>query len=542
MPTEARLRLALDAAEMGLWDWDLTTGTLVWDERSARMYGTTLIDSTGTIADVEARVHPDDLGHVQATLSGAAQQLGAVDVEFRVVWPCGTTRWLYGRGQALPGPDGRAARLIGTNVDVTEQRRAAEQRAADARRMAGLVAIARQLGETRSEVEVLHVVTGQGAELLGAQGAVLCLAKGEEPVRALSTTFFDDEVRAHVAELPRDFPLPMIDTAVEGRSHFLRDRAAAVERFPSCAGLYEQARTEGSAAVPLRAQGALIGSLSVAFDAPFPWRQADRELLEAFAALTAQAVDRIHAHQAERLATHAVHRMSETLQRSLLSAPPTVPGMTIAVRYLPAAEQAQVGGDWYDAFFSPTGDLTLVIGDVAGHDQDAAAAMAQVRNITRGVAQRMPDTPAMTLTALDRAMRNLGVTTLATAVLGQVVRNEGGALLRWSNAGHPPPLLLHPDGTTELLAGEPDLLLGLDAETSRADGKLELAPGATLLLVTDGLVEKRGLSLDDGLARLQNALSGLHDLDVEQLCDELLERLANKPQDDIALLALRVEA
>ena len=98
---EARLHLALEASEMGLWDWDPTTGSLTWNERSAQMYGTTLAESSGSIADVDAQVHPEDLDHVRAALSGVIEVAGAVHAEFRVVWPDGSTHCPYGRGQAL---------------------------------------------------------------------------------------------------------------------------------------------------------------------------------------------------------------------------------------------------------------------------------------------------------------------------------------------------------------------------------------------------------------------------------------------------------
>ncbi len=308
---QARLRLALEAAQMGLWDWDVVTGHLVWDERSAAMYGTTLAESTGSIADVDARVHPQDLPRVRAELSGALESLGAVDVEFRVVWPDGSVRWLYGRGQALVDQRGVAVRLIGVNVDVTEQRHATRERAADLARMAALVAVAQRLGDTGSEAQVLAVVAERGAALLGVQGAVLVLTEPDaKQIRSLSTTgFLNEDVQAEVAVLPFGFPLPMVHTAQTGTAHFLADRAAALALFPG-AELYQRAGTQGSASVPLRARGVVFGALAVAFTGRHDWRAADRELLEALAALAGQALDRILAQRAERKATRASRRLS----------------------------------------------------------------------------------------------------------------------------------------------------------------------------------------------------------------------------------------
>ncbi len=218
------------------------------------------------------------------------------------------------------------------------------------------------------------------------------------------------------------------------------------------------------------------------------------------------------------------------------------------MRYAPAAHEAQVGGDWYDAFLAPDGATTLVIGDTAGHDRTAATGMAQIRNVLRGVAHTLAEPPAAVLSALDHALRGLGIDTLASAVLAQVEQTpeqtseqarQGLRTLRWSNAGHPPPLLLHPDGTAVLLEREPDLLLGLDPDTPRADHTVELQPGATLVLYTDGLVERRDQPLETGLARLQDAAASLAHLPLEQVCDALLAALPAAGEDDIALLAVR---
>ncbi len=149
------------------------------------------------------------------------------------------------------------------------------------------------------------------------------------------------------------------------------------------------------------------------------------------------------------------------------------------------------------------------------------------------------------LSALDGALRRLGIETMATAVLCQAEADPDGPLpgavrLRWSNAGHPPPLLLHPDGTPEFLVPEPELLLGVQPDRTRTDHEITLAPGATVLLYTDGLVERRDQVLDDGVNRLRAAAADRHRLSPEQLCDALLDCLPAEPDDDVALLAVRV--
>ena len=237
-------------------------------------------------------------------------------------------------------------------------------------------------------------------------------------------------------------------------------------------------------------------------------------------------------------------QLAEALQRSLLTEPPQPDHLEIAVRYRPAAQQAQVGGDWYDAFFTADGATCLVIGDVAGHDGEAAATMGQVRNVLRGVAYTLSEPPAAVLSALDRALLDLGVASMATAVLCRIDQSAadhrlGLRRLRWSNAGHPPPVLIEPDGTARLLQTEADLLLGLEPGTVRADHDVVLEPGATVLLFTDGLVERRGASIDDGLDWLVDVAGELAGLPLERFCDELLDRIGATSEDDVALLVLR---
>ncbi len=180
--------------------------------------------------------------------------------------------------------------------------------------------------------------------------------------------------------------------------------------------------------------------------------------------------------------------------------------------------------------------------------------MAQVRNVLRGVAVTANAGPAEILRGLDLALQRLQVPTLAAAVLGQLRAlsaepadsAEPGApdgprvALTWSNAGHPPPLLLAPDGTVEMLAREPDLLLGLLPGDARTDHELPLPAGSTVLLYTDGLVERRGQSLDDGLDRLAGVAAGLAGLGVQDLADPVLGALAGDAEDDVVLLVARV--
>ncbi|TFV62957.1 UNVERIFIED_ORG: PAS domain-containing protein [Bacillus sp. AZ43] len=235
----------------------------------------------------------------------------------------------------------------------------------------------------------------------------------------------------------------------------------------------------------------------------------------------------------------------ERLQQALLTPPPEPDHLHVVVRYQPAGHEAQVGGDWYDAFLQPDGATMVAIGDVVGHGSEAAAAMGQLRGLLRALAFDNDEPPAATLTRVDRAARGLAVSTLATAILARIERHPdvpvaGRRVLRWSSAGHLPPVLLAPDGTSRLLQTPPDVMLGVDPDAVRRDHVVDLDDGHTLLLVTDGLVERRGCDLDEGLARLQGALSDLGEKPLDELLDTLLERLVPRAgADDVAIVAVR---
>ncbi|GAA4732584.1 hypothetical protein GCM10023328_09880 [Modestobacter marinus] len=248
---------------------------------------------------------------------------------------------------------------------------------------------------------------------------------------------------------------------------------------------------------------------------------------------------------AQAATTEAALRTAEALQVNLLGSPPRVAGLESAVRYLPASRHTQVGGDWYDAFPLPDGGTMLVIGDVAGHDAPAAASMAQTRAMLQAIAQRSTGSPAEVLRDLDEVLAGLELHTLVTVVVARIDppstdAADGTRLLRWSNAGHPPPVLARADGGVTLLAQAPESLLGIVPGARRTDHALRLCPGDTLLFYTDGLVERRDAPLDDGLAWLVDEVTRTGRDPLDRLCDDLLGELGGRVDDDVALLAVRL--
>ncbi|MFE9426342.1 SpoIIE family protein phosphatase [Kitasatospora sp. NPDC006697] len=234
-------------------------------------------------------------------------------------------------------------------------------------------------------------------------------------------------------------------------------------------------------------------------------------------------------------------RTTHTLQHALLAAPhgPAVPGLEVAARYLPAEREAQVGGDWYDTLALPDGQVLVAVGDVSGHGLPAAAGMAQLRFALRGLAFTGAP-PEELLARLNGMLCHQGSRYIATAVCGLL--DPATRTLRWARAGHPPPLLLR-GGRTAVPDSPPGLLLGAVPEARYGRAVLRLAPHETLLLYTDGLLERRGEDPGRALERLRRAAATARTAGLESLLDHLLRRLdAPNPLDDTCLLGLRITA
>ena len=222
--------------------------------------------------------------------------------------------------------------------------------------------------------------------------------------------------------------------------------------------------------------------------------------------------------------------------------------MEIAVRYVPAASHMHVGGDWYDGFEQPDGATLLVIGDVVGHNVDAAAAMGQIRSIVRTIAYDRQESPAPILDRVDEVLTGLHIGALATVLVARIEQSPkqaqaGLRTLWWSSAGHLPPLVLRPGGAIDLLATTPETLLGTEAVHAHSDHQAVIGREDTLLFYTDGIVEHGRIGIDEGIDRLAGVLSEVADLTVDKVCDHLLARIVpDRTDDDIALIAVRCRA
>ncbi len=301
---------------------------------------------------------------------------------------------------------------------------------------------------------------------------------------------------------------------------------------PSLERLLGGAGTGSLVAAPLLAGRTTLGALFLASRLPGRFSDDDKVVLGLGAERAAMALEHARSYERER-------SLAEVLQDHLLPEQlPRIPGLEMAARYRPSERVAQVGGDWYDAILLPDGRLGLVIGDVVGHGIQAAALMAELRAALRAYAIAETRSPARVvglLNALFSATHRRMVATL----LYMIVDAEG-TRVRFASAGHPPPLLAGAGGEPRFLEHPASAPLGVTPHTPYTDVEGELAAGDTLLLYTDGLVERRGEPIDDGLERLAGSLAGAP-AELERLCAHVLRRADGGAglEDDTALVAVR---
>ena len=226
-----------------------------------------------------------------------------------------------------------------------------------------------------------------------------------------------------------------------------------------------------------------------------------------------------------------------TLQRNLLPARlPDLPGFRLAVRYLAGGEGVEVGGDWYEVMPLSRDRVGVAIGDVVGRGVAAACVMGQIRIALRAYALEF-ESPAVVATHVDRFMQTLEGGKLSTCIYA-VLDQEAGTI-EFTNAGHPPPLLIDAHGRASYLDGGRGMPLGVVDDPSYETATEELEPGSTALLYTDGLIEQRGEVLDLGLSRLRSAVSEASP-EPESLCGLVIDSLlSGPPSDDVAVLAVR---
>ncbi|MGW6395202.1 PP2C family protein-serine/threonine phosphatase [Streptomyces sp. NPDC055103] len=266
-----------------------------------------------------------------------------------------------------------------------------------------------------------------------------------------------------------------------------------------------------------------------------PFDAHDEAVLVALAGAAGVAIENARLYEQLRSAT-------ERFQRLLLPSLPDLHPFTAAAAYQPASTPAYLGGDWYDAMLLPDNVCAAVIGDVVGHDLQAAAAMAQTRNMLRAVLYDRRTPPSAVLAQVDHTLQAITENPVTTVCVARIEPSAHTWQLHWSSAGHLPPLLLTPDGRARYLDTDPDLPLGVDPDHPRTDHTCPLPRGSTVVLFTDGLVEHPGRHLDEGLHAVAATAATVLGEPLASLVRALADNRPSTGSDDLALLAVRTPA
>lgn len=420
---------------------------------------------------------------------------------------------------------GEVTALVASGLDISE-------RLAARRRSEGIAHLARRLTCAASTAEAAAVIASHGPAVLRASVARVGLVDRQRGVLRLVEPAEPSECEGldRFREIPLETDTAVTETARTGELIVMNDRAERRRRYPHLAPDPIESGVEASASAPLlRSDGSVLGTLQFGWPEPLMGDDVPVAAIETVADLCAQTLDRT-------LQADASHDLVGTLQKELLAHTPSVPGLDIAVRYEPAARDLGFGGDWYDIVPLAGGRTAVIVGDVAGHGVAAAAHMAQVRTIMSTLVQLGDDLGGIFDRAgelLQRNARSLYATVSVTII------DPVASTLTVLSAGHPPPVVIHPDGRIHTVEPARRPLLGV-AGPRLVPAPVPFPAGAVLLSFTDGLVERRDESLDRGLDRLQRQLVDLGGKPVEVVADEVLAgQLLPDHADDVALAVIR---
>ncbi|WP_329128750.1 SpoIIE family protein phosphatase [Streptomyces sp. NBC_01476] len=413
---------------------------------------------------------------------------------------------------------------------------------ADARlRDAVLLTTGHEVAEADSLADVLRVLSRLRAPGFELDGMVV-FGVTEKFLNGLGQYGFQPFGSERTVRIPVTTHYPAVDVLRTGRPVYLSSPDEYRARYPTMWPLTESKDRKSWAFMPLVATGRITAVWLAAFAEPVTFTPEQRSLLTAAARLVAQSLERTRTGEAELA-------LSRGLRRSMGSAEPAYPGLSVATRYVPTGGGLMVGGDWYDIINLPTGRVALVIGDVQGHDVHAAGLMTQLRTAVHAYAAEGHG-PDAVMSRASHFLTALDEDRFATCIY--IEADPATGVLQIARAGHPHPVLRIPDGTCMIKHIRGGLPLGLMPDSDDYPvNVLELRPDEVMLLCTDGLIETGGHDMYTGWVRVRDALSPGPATDIEGMADRLIAavgtpqpdaediRLSPRNEDDIALLLLR---
>lgn len=523
----------------GSFDWDLDTGTIDVDATGLLVFGVSPDGFDGRPVTLVERLEPAERMRldrvVRAAVSGGDT---SYSTHFPIPQDDGTPHWTHVLARILRDGDGRAHRIVGAVRDTTaEVSHAAFVQQLEKRREVQTSIVERTthaLSRAVTVDDVTAALTGPGGlARLGADGLALGLVEnGSLNVIALSGDRL--EVLDGLRTRRLDRGLPLAEAVLSGRPRFVSSFTTLGRDFPELAPYLERLPFRAACYLPLVAQARSLGGMALFYRGRTAFTADERNLALGLAAIVAQSLQRAILFDEER-------ELATGLQETMLPRRiPEITGGEIAVRYHAAWSGRQVGGDWYDVIALPRGRVGIVVGDVQGHDTHAAAIMGQLRIALRAYAGE-GHAPSTVLARASRFLAELDTNRFATCTYAQVDLASG--TVRAVRAGHLGPLIRHTDGRVgqpKLRGGMPLGLATVFGEEEFPETRLDLVPGETLVLCTDGLVEQPGTDIEAGLAALSEAVSS-GPPQAEAMADHLSERLWERwgSGDDVALLVLR---
>ncbi|MBT2509365.1 SpoIIE family protein phosphatase [Streptomyces sp. ISL-98] len=516
---------ALGCVHVGFFTLVLSSGKIDADGHVLDLVDIPLDDFDGRVETLLAHTVPDDLPALMSIVEPGHMASGGRELEFRVRRPTGELRWLRLRCRLLADGGGKPERLLGVVADASNLRPSADEVSMVQRLSVALAGATAVRDVSRAVVAALRDPLGADrVALAGLEADRLVVTVLDPPEADAWPELWRSEWRSEWPDAPVA-ALPTLKASVREGRPSLWTAGSALE--PGIAGV----GPGGLAVLPLPAEGRVVGVCLVGWDEPHEFGPEERSLLTATAGLVGQALVRARSFDAE-------HELATMLQRSLLPRKlPQLPGGVAVARYLPATVGLDVGGDWYDVIPLSENHVALVVGDVQGHSAGAATIMGQMRTAIRAYAVE-GHPPDVVVSRANRLLVGMETDLFATCCYVAIDMEEGNA---WCvRAGHLPPLLRTPEGSTQELALEGGPPLGVLAEAEFPMTAVALAPGAVLTLLTDGLVESSSLHLEEGMRRVCDALSTADPSDAGRMADELLGG-ANRRDDDVALLLLRYD-
>ncbi|MFD4693920.1 SpoIIE family protein phosphatase [Streptomyces sp. NPDC058463] len=530
-------RLAMNRT--GSFEWDLDAGTLDIDEAGLMVFGLDPKTFDSRPRAVVEQLDPSERARLDVTIDEAlASGSSSYSVHFQVPLADGTRQWTHVQARILRSEDGRAHRVIGVVRDATaEVTHSAFVQDLEKRRQRQTNIVERTTSAMSRAVtvdDVTAALTGPGGLAgLGSDGLALGLVENSA-LNIIALSGDSVEVLGGLGSGELDANLPLGDTILSGKPRFITSLDSLIRRYPVLEPHMGRLKFRAAAYLPLVAQARPLGGLALFYRERTVFSADERILCLGLAAIVAQSLQRAMLFDEER--EFATGLQSAMLPRRIHD----IEGGEIAVRYHAAWSGRQVGGDWYDVIALPNHRFGVVVGDVQGHDTHAAAIMGQLRIALRAYAAE-GHPPATVLARASRFLAELDTDRFATCAYAQVDLATG--TVRVVRAGHFGPLIRHTDGRVASPQVRGGLPLGISTtfkDEEFPETRLDLVPGETLVLYTDGLVEEPGADIDSGVATLVHEISN-GPAGAEALADHLSDRLWERwgSGDDVALLVLR---